>query len=65
MDVAAELADKPSRNAALANAEKILLDDYIFAPVSIVPSRHLVTPSLKGWDTSVAGYNNSQWLHFE
>lgn len=65
MDAAALLPDRPSRNEALAAAERILLDDYLFAPVAIVPSRHLVNPALKGWDTSVAGYNNSQWMHFE
>lgn len=65
MDVAAALPDRPSRNEALAAAERILLDAYLFAPVAIVPSRHLVNPALKGWATSVAGYNNSQWMRFE
>jgi oligopeptide transport system substrate-binding protein len=65
MDKAALLPDKPSRNAALAEAERILLDDYIFAPLAIVPTRHLVKPSVKGWEASVAGYNNSQFLSLE
>ncbi len=65
MDVAAALPDNTTRNAALAEAEKILLDDYIFAPISIVPQRHLVNPNIVGWDASVAGYNNSQSLSFK
>ncbi len=65
MDVAAALPDKASRNAALALAEKILLDDYLFAPVGILPSRHLIKPSIKGWSDSPAGYNNTQFLRIE
>ena len=65
MDVAAQLSDHTARNAALAKAEKILLDDYIFAPMAIFPTRHLVKPSVKGWEASVAGYNNSQFLALE
>ncbi len=62
MDVAAKIADLPARYEALAKAEKILLDDYIFAPISIVPNRHLVKPTVHGWAASAAGYNNSQFL---
>ncbi len=65
MDEAAKLSDLPSRYAALAKAEKILLDDYIFAPISIVPGRHLVKSSVNGWGDSAAGYNNSQFLSLE
>ena len=65
MDKAAELPDRPSRNKALAVAEKILLDDYIFAPISIEPNRHLVSPKVKGWANSAASYNNSQFLSLE
>lgn len=65
MDKAAQLPDRPSRNAALAEAERILLDDYIFAPLAIVPTRHLVKPNVKGYEASVAGYNNSQYLSLE
>ncbi len=62
MDVAAAIADPAKRYEALAAAEKILLDDYIFAPISIVPNRHLVKPTVHGWAASAAGYNNSQFL---
>ena len=65
MAAAAALPDRTSRNIALAAAEKILLDDYIFAPIAVVPTRHLVKPSVKGWEASVAGYNNTQFLSLE
>ena len=62
MDAAAAIADPMKRYEALAPAEKILLDDYIFAPISIVPGRHLVKPGVHGWAASAAGYNNTQFL---
>jgi len=62
MDAAGAIADPVKRYAALAVAEKILLDDYIFAPLAIAPNRHLVKPTVHGWGASVAGYNNSQFL---
>jgi len=65
MDVAAVLPDRPSRNAALALAERILLDDYIFAPLAIEPGRRLVSPLVVGYEDSPAGYNNSQWLSLQ
>jgi oligopeptide transport system substrate-binding protein len=65
MDEAAAMTDKASRDAALAKAEKILLDDYIFAPLAIQPSRMLVKPHVKGWVPSAAGYYNSQFLSLE
>ena len=65
MDAAAVIPDKAGRYVALAAAEKILLDDYIFAPISIEPNRHLVKPSVKGFLPSVAGYHNSQFITME
>lgn len=65
MDEAAALPDKPSRYVALAEAETILLNDYIFSPIAIEPSRRLVSPHVKGWSNSAAGYNNSQFLTLE
>jgi ABC-type oligopeptide transport system substrate-binding subunit len=65
MDEAAQKPDKASRYVELAEAEKILLDDYIFAPISIEPYRHLVKPNVKGFGTSAAGYHNSQWMTLE
>ena len=65
MDVAAAIPDLPKRYEALAAAEKILLDDYIFAPIAIEPYRHLVKPNVKGFEPSVAGYHNSQFITLE
>jgi ABC-type oligopeptide transport system substrate-binding subunit len=62
MDAASLISDPAARFAALAAAEKILLDDYIFAPISIVPGRHLVKPTVHGWADSAAGYNNTQFM---
>jgi oligopeptide transport system substrate-binding protein len=65
MDEAAALTDKTARYAALAKAEKLLLDDYLLSPGGIYPSRRLVKSNVKGWSDSVAGYNNSQWMSLE
>lgn len=65
MDEAAQVPDKPGRYVALAKAEKILLDDTIFAPISIEPYRHLVKPNVKGFGPSAASYHNSQWMTLE
>ena len=62
MDVAAKIPDPLARYDALAKAEKILLDDYIFAPIALFPNRHLLKPTVHGWANSPAGYNNSQFL---
>lgn len=62
MDKAATLTDKAARNAALAEAEKLLLDDMIFAPVAIESSRMLVSKHVHGWVPSALGYYNSQFL---
>jgi oligopeptide transport system substrate-binding protein len=62
MDVAATKPDKASRNIELAKAEKILLDDYIFAPIAVEPVRRLVSPKVHGYMASAAGYNNTQFL---
>jgi len=65
MDVAASKPDRASRNEALAVAEKLLLDDAIFAPLALEPSRHLVKPNITGFGPSAAGYHNSQFIRFE
>ncbi|GAB1361426.1 ABC transporter substrate-binding protein [Rhodobacter sp.] len=65
MDVAAGMPDKESRDVELAKAEKILLDDVIFSPIAIEPSRILVSTHVKGWVPSATGYYNSQFLRLE
>ena len=65
MDEAAAFPDKEGRYEGLAKAERLLLDDYIFAPMSVEPNRHLVKPTVKGFGPSAAGYHNSQWMTLE
>jgi oligopeptide transport system substrate-binding protein len=65
MDLAAQQPDKAMRYPELAKAERILLDDHIFAPISIEPYRHLVKPNVTGFGPSAAGYHNSQWMTLE
>ena len=62
MDLAATMPDRVSRNIELAKAEKILLDDYIFAPIAVEPVRRLVSPHVHGYAASAAGYNNSLFM---
>ncbi|MDP5084750.1 MAG: peptide ABC transporter substrate-binding protein [Yoonia sp.] len=65
MDVASAQTDPQARLDALAVAEKILLDDYIVAPISIIPTRQMVSPRVGGWVESPVGYHNSQYLTLE
>lgn len=65
MDVASAQTDPQARLDALAVAEKILLDDYIVAPISIIPTRRMVSPRVGGWLESPVGYHNSQYLTLE
>lgn len=62
MDVASAQTVPQERLDALAVAEKILLDDYIVAPIAIIPSRQLVSSRVGGWEDSPVGYHNSQYL---
>lgn len=65
MDVAAGMPDAASRNVELAKAEKILLDEVIFAPLAKEPLRRLVSPKVKGYVPSVTDYVNSQFMTLE
>lgn len=65
MDTASGMTDPQARLDALAVAEKILLDDYIVAPLAIIPSRVMVSPRVGGWVESPVGYHNSQYLTLE
>ena len=65
MDEASAQTDPQARLDALAVAEEILLDDYIVAPISIIPSRQLVSERVGGWVPSPVGYHNSQYLTLE
>lgn len=65
MDEAAAQTSPQPRLDALAVAERILIDDHIVAPISIIPTRQLVSPKVGGWVASPVGYHNSQYLTLE
>jgi oligopeptide transport system substrate-binding protein len=65
MDEASAQTDPQARLDALAVAEKILLDDYIVAPLAVIPTRQLVSERVGGWVSSPVGYHNSQFLTLE
>jgi len=51
IDKALAMSDQAGRYKMLAEAEKILLDSYLTAPVAAGPNRHLVRSSVKGGAT--------------
>ncbi len=62
MAAVAQQADMAKRNELLAQAEQVLLDDYIMAPLSNVVRRTLVTPRLKGWVDNPIEYHLTKYL---
>ncbi len=50
------------RNAALSEAEQILLDDYVLAPLSAVTSRRLIAERVQGWIDNPVDYHLSKYL---
>ena len=55
IDKALAVGDQAGRYKLLAEAEKILLDSYLTAPVAAGPNRHLVRSSVKGWGDNPPG----------
>ena len=53
MDEAQAAADITKRYEILAQAEKELLDYYLVTPLDVTTSRHLVKPSVKGWEDNI------------
>ncbi len=49
MNQAAATADPAARYLLLSKAERVLLADYLVAPIASAISRHLVKPYVKGW----------------
>ena len=62
MNKAAATVDNAARNALLAEAEKILLDDYLLAPLSGGASWHLVKSKVKGWVDNAVEYHPSRFI---
>ncbi|MGD9741996.1 MAG: peptide ABC transporter substrate-binding protein, partial [Dongiaceae bacterium] len=62
---AAATPDVTARNTLLAEAEQILLDDYLIAPISGGATRQLVKPYVKGWIDNVIQFHASRFLWVE
>ena len=65
MDKALAVNDKAGRYKLLAEAEKILLDSYLTAPVAAGPNRHLVRSTVKGWGDNPPDWPSSRLLSVE
>ncbi len=61
-DKAKTITDQAERYKVLAEAEKVLLDYYLVAPIASSPSRHLVSPKLQGWAENPADVHPSRFL---
>jgi len=65
MDQAAAEADIAKRYSMLAAAEKVLLDYYLVTPLNVTTSRHLVKPSVKGWDDNMLDVHPTKLITLE
>lgn len=65
MNQAAKTPDVTARNKLLAEAEQVLLDDYLIAPISGGATRQLVKPYVKGWIDNVVQFHASRFLKLE
>jgi oligopeptide transport system substrate-binding protein len=65
MNKAATVANPAERLKILAQAEKILLDNYLTAPIASATSRHLVKPYVKGWVDNVVESHPSRFMSIE
>ena len=46
----------------LAQAEKVLLDYYLITPLDVTTSRHLVKPSVQGWEDNILDVHPTKLL---
>jgi oligopeptide transport system substrate-binding protein len=65
MGQAAATADVAARNKILAEAEQVLLDDYLIAPISGGATRQLVRLYVKGWIDNVVQFHATRFLRVE
>jgi oligopeptide transport system substrate-binding protein len=61
-DKAMTITDKAERYKVAAEAEKILLDSYLLAPVAAAPNRSMVRSDIKGWVDNAAGWHGTQYM---
>jgi oligopeptide transport system substrate-binding protein len=62
MDEASKQASIEERYKILAQAEKVLLDYYLVTPLDVTTSRHLVKPTVKGWDDNILDTHPSKLM---
>jgi oligopeptide transport system substrate-binding protein len=65
MDKATQEADIATRYETLAKAEKVLLDYYLVTPLDVTVSRHLVKPTVKGWEDNILDTHPSKLMSVE
>ena len=64
-DQAVGITDKAARYKVLAQAEKVLLDTYLTAPIAAAPQRNLVRSNVKGWVDNPTGWHGTQFMSLE
>ncbi|HET6618901.1 MAG TPA: peptide ABC transporter substrate-binding protein [Dongiaceae bacterium] len=62
MDEASQQASIEERYKILAQAEKVLLDYYLVTPLDVTTSRHLVKPTVKGWEDNILDTHPSKLM---
>jgi oligopeptide transport system substrate-binding protein len=64
-DKAMAITDTADRYKVLAQAEKVLLDSYLTAPIAAAPSRSLVRSDVEGWVDNPAGWHGTQFMSLQ
>ena len=59
------LIDATERSEALARAEELLLAEYPVAPLYFLASKHLVHPSVRGFEQNVLDRHPTRFMSFE
>jgi oligopeptide transport system substrate-binding protein len=62
---AAAATAEAERNELFQKAEGILLDDAPIIPLLFLPSKSLVHPSVKGWNSSILDHHPYKHIHLE
>ncbi|HEY1631844.1 MAG TPA: peptide ABC transporter substrate-binding protein [Rhizomicrobium sp.] len=62
MDRAQQQTDPEKRGKLMKQAERMLLDDYVWVPAYFMVTREVVQPYVKGWIPNVKDFNRTRWL---
>jgi oligopeptide transport system substrate-binding protein len=65
MDKASEQSSLDERYKILGQAEKVLLDYYLVTPLDVTTSRHLVKPTVKGWEDNILDTHPTRLMSIE